>query len=80
MSNFFTHEYNLDAYESEEDDGLERYLLHMDVDYFFAQVEIIRDKFDLDYNEGESCLVGEAHMQLGKGTEDKYHERFDPHD
>ncbi len=33
---------------------------------------IISEKFDMQYSDCPSCLVGEAHTQLGKGTEDTY--------
>jgi DNA polymerase IV (DinB-like DNA polymerase) len=43
MSNFFTSEFNLDSYEKEVEERTERFMLHMDIDYFYAQVEILKD-------------------------------------
>ena len=33
---------------------------------------LISQKFDMQYSDCPSCLVGEAHQQLGKGTEITY--------
>ena len=32
----------------------------------------IHKKFKMNYGDCKSCLVGEAHQQLGKGTENSY--------
>ena len=62
---FFSAEFNLEAYENEEDDGLERYLLHMDVDYFFAQVELLGNP---ELN-GLPLIVGNPNArQTGRGV------------
>lgn len=33
---------------------------------------LIENKFDMNYSDCPSCLVGEAHQQLGKGTNIQY--------
>jgi len=33
---------------------------------------LIENQFAMNYSDCPSCLVGEAHEQLGKGTESKY--------
>ena len=38
---------------------------------------LIKNKFNMDYSDCPSCLVGEAHEQLGKGTEETYTNAFD---
>lgn len=61
MSNFFTSEHNLEAYDEEEETN-DRFLLHMDIDYFFAQVEILQNS-DL---KGTPLIVGNPNARETK--------------